>query len=252
MAIDALFEQLYGPGVIVGMALSSSGVIGAGYALVGHVIEEPGGTNLASLFTGSGIFDLYVQQPAGVYSSAGLATGGVVGAGGCDAAEYAVVPTGVAPAQGGAILATVTVSGGVIQSVADKRTLLVSPQSLVSLVSRVWQKETAFYGELSAPLPSALLFMAPSALHITGIALRTTVAPEGQAIIAQVQKNGVDVWTSGQGYPEIAAGQLLGTASAPAGAFACAQWDLISLQLTQVGTSAPGTSLVVVLSFEFV
>jgi hypothetical protein len=253
MAIDAANQLLFGSGIIEGMLLSSAGVIAAGYALIGHVIHEPGGTNLASLFSGSGVFDLYVQAPTAVYNTAGLATSGVVAGSGYDAPSYVEVASGTTPSGGGAIIATVTVSGGSIVSVVDKRQILVTAASVSNALADLSYRQVEVYGALSAPLPNAVLFACPFAMSIQSLMLFVTTAPVGQSIIARVQhlSGGVwsDVWTSAQGYPSIAAGSLSGTASSPLGSASCAAGDLISVQLTQVGSTTAGSDLVIVLGY---
>lgn len=251
-AFDLSIHETFGDGVISGMVLASSGIVSAGSAIVGHIVKEPGGTNIISQFVGTGTFDLYVQTPTLLLNSAG---GGIVGtypdASGAEIPGYVVVPTGTVPSGYAAFLATVTVASGAITSVTDKRTIIVTPANLSTAIARMSTKETVVYGVLSAPLPSAILFVAPSAMAITGINLYVGTAPVGASIIVQLQKSGMDVWTSAN-YPTIADGSYSVKATNPDGAYACVADEILMLQLMQVGSTTPGSDLMIVLSYRFV
>jgi hypothetical protein len=248
-SFEQAIKQTVGNGIISGMAVNINGTISAGYALIGHVLQETGKTSILALATGTGTFDVYVQVPTATYTSSGLAVVGTYpNASGYDTASYAVVSSGVTPAGGGVKLATIVVSGGAIMGVSDKRSFLTTLSSVSAQMTRLCTKETTLYGALTAPLAAPLLFLAPTAMTITGILLAVGTAPVGQAIVAEVQKNGADVWTSGN-YPQIAAGAKSGSASNPTGVSSCVQGDIITVNLTQVGTTTPGSTLAVALQY---
>jgi hypothetical protein len=248
-AFERTIQLTVGNGILSGMQLTSSGMVMAGYALIGHVIKESGTTSLAAQLTGTGTFDVYVCAPAVSYLSSGIADSSTYpSSDGYDPAIYLVMSKGVKPTVSAVMIATVVVSASSIVSVTDQRTFLTTQSNISNAISRLCTKETTLYGNLSAPLPAPLLFVAPSAMTINGVMLAVATAPVGQAIIAKIQKNGSDVWTSAN-YPKIAAGSNLGTASNPDGVCTCASGDIITVDLTQVGIATPGKTLAVVLEY---
>jgi len=264
-AFDAANMMAVGSGVISGMAVNSNGTVSAGYAFIGHVVWETGGTSFLSMLSGlTGTFDIYVQVQAATYASTGLATPGTFpNALGYDIATYSFAITGNLPAGGGVKLATVVVNAGSIISVTDRRAFLTTLSSVNSQIGRLCTKETVLYGALTAPLPTPLLFVAPTALTITGVFLAVQTAPVGQAIIAEVQNNGYDVWTSGN-YPQIPSGKYSASTTfnplmaqseqnviaQPTGSVVCAAGAIITVNLTQVGTTTRGSTLAVVLEYQ--
>ena len=135
----AMIDLFQGTGVISGLTLATSGAISAGKALCGHIVAEPGGTIIP--FSGTGTFDLYVAPPAFQQPSGAPATPGTYpNASGRDAPAYTVVPTGAAGPTNGAMLATVTVSNGVISGVNNApsgRNSVVPPSQIGGIVSKL-------------------------------------------------------------------------------------------------------------------
>lgn len=254
MALDYSLRQLFGNGVLAGMGVSAGSVAGtvnvaAGAVLSGHVLVEPGSAVSVAGSANTGTLYLYAAPASVAYTSIGTVTAGAPAASGADAPAYFTSPT-LSTRTDAVLLATVTLSAGTVVSVADKRTILPTPAQMTSTITRLCTKETTVYGALSAPLPSPVLFACPTALNITSLGLYVQTPPTGQAIIARVQRSGVDVWLSAH-YPSIAPGASAGgSATSPDGAYNCVAGTIVSVDLTQAGSTTPGSNLIVVLGYS--
>lgn len=80
------------------------------------------------------------------------------------------------------------------------------------------------------------------ALTIGTVRASAAVAPEGQALIVDVHKNGTTIYTTQASRPQIAAGQQTGTGGTPE----LATWaagEYLTVDVDQVGTTTPGSGL---------
>lgn len=84
----------------------------------------------------------------------------------------------------------------------------------------------------------------PRTLTIGTVRASVGVAPDGQALIVDVNVNGTSIYTTQANRPTIAAGQLTGTGGTPDVA-TWAPGDYITVDVDQVGTTTPGSQLTV-------
>ena len=86
-------------------------------------------------------------------------------------------------------------------------------------------------------------------LTITAIKLSVDVAPTGAAIIVDIHKNGVTLYTTQDNRPTIAIGETSATAELP-DIVTLTKGDRITVDIDQVGSTIAGENLIVLLECE--
>lgn len=93
-------------------------------------------------------------------------------------------------------------------------------------------------------------FIFPSTATISGVVAAVNEPPVGSAIICDVHKNGTTIFTGG-GNPTIADGQYQTSSEAVPAVTLVSAGDYLSVDIAQVGSSSPGSDLVVNVVYRF-
>lgn len=97
-------------------------------------------------------------------------------------------------------------------------------------------------GELAVE-ESALSFIVPCTMNITGAKMSVGVAPTGAAIVVDVHKNGTTLFTTQANRPTIAAGDTSDIFGVPE-VYNLAAGDVLTFEIDQVGSTVAGEDLV--------
>ena len=105
-------------------------------------------------------------------------------------------------------------------------------------------------GELSvgtdvSPLP----IFAGGALTITEVYVYVKTAPVGASLIVDVNKNGTTIFTAQSNRPQISSGENSDTSGTP-DVTGLAKNDKLTIDIDQVGSTTPGSDLVVLIRFS--
>lgn len=89
-------------------------------------------------------------------------------------------------------------------------------------------------------------FRAPIALELQHIRLSVSTAPTGADLIVDVNKNGTTVFTTQANRPKIVAGAYTESATPTPDVVSIAAGDRLTVDIDQIGSTVPGSNLVVV------
>lgn len=104
-------------------------------------------------------------------------------------------------------------------------------------------------GTLSTGL-GAVPFIFPFAATINGAVAAVGTAPTGASLICDVNLNGTTIYTTQANRPTIAAGQTK-TSSMPApDVTGVSAFDVLTVDIDQIGSTIPGADLIVVISYN--
>src|SRR6266508_1915560 len=103
-------------------------------------------------------------------------------------------------------------------------------------------------GALSAPIVGALRWYPSVAITIIGVRASVATAPVGGSVIADVNKNGVTIFSTQSNRPTIAAGTFTDLADA-INVPAVGATDFLTVDIDQVGPTTPGNDLSVTVSY---
>jgi len=102
----------------------------------------------------------------------------------------------------------------------------------------------AVTGTLTTGTDKAPTLLAPCTLTITKVKLVVKTAPTGAAIIVDVNKNGITIFTTQGNRPQITAGQYTGDSGTP-DVTSLAEGDKLTIDIDQVGSGTAGADLTV-------
>jgi hypothetical protein len=124
-------------------------------------------------------------------------------------------------------------------------TLLLTPEPVAT-------KSISFYvdGVLVAET-NALSIISPQALNIIAVVVKVDAAPTDADVIVDINKNGTSVYTTQANRPTIAAGTTSVTAALP-DVVSIAQYDKVTLDIDQVGSTIAGENLSMIVVCEVV
>ena len=104
-------------------------------------------------------------------------------------------------------------------------------------------------GTLSTGVGAAA-FIFPFSAVILGVAASVGTAPTGASVICDVNKNGTTIFTTQGNRPTIAVSTTKTTTMPAPNVSSVAQFDTLSVDIDQVGSTITGADLVVVVSFN--
>jgi hypothetical protein len=93
-------------------------------------------------------------------------------------------------------------------------------------------------------------FVMPYAATLVSVTLTAGTSPTGAAILVDVNKNGTTIFTTQGNRPTLAAGTTVGSASATPNVTAMAAGDYLTVDIDQVGSTLPGTDLLVQIRYR--
>jgi len=104
-------------------------------------------------------------------------------------------------------------------------------------------------GVLSTGL-GAVPFVFPFAATINGVVAAVGTAPTGAAVIVDVNLNGVTIFSTQANRPTIAAGETKTTSMPAPDVTGVAQFDVLTVDIDQIGSTIAGSDLIVVISYN--
>lgn len=111
-------------------------------------------------------------------------------------------------------------------------------------------RDVAYPGVLSTSTGTMRLAF-PVATTVVGVSLRCTTAPAGAAILVDVNKNGTTIFTTQGNRPTVAAGAFASAAEVTnMDVTAFAAGDYMTVDVDQIGSSTPGSDLVVTVRYR--
>jgi len=102
----------------------------------------------------------------------------------------------------------------------------------------------AVVGTLAVGTDKAPTILAPCTLTIVKVKLVVKTAPSGAAIIVDVNKNGITIFTTQANRPQITAGQYTGDSGTP-NVTNLAEGDKLIIDIDQIGSTIAGADLTV-------
>ncbi|BDI33395.1 hypothetical protein CCAX7_54460 [Capsulimonas corticalis] len=259
-AIDLVLIKALGAGVISGLTVDNAGNLQIGEAAIGHVVAVTApisvmttSSNVVSACAPSALNYVFLQMPPmpSAVPSAGSAAG-VVGVDGRDAGQIVVNTSGVAPANA-ALIATVQTGAGnavvAVNNAPTGRNNLILPSQIQAQIQALRTRDLFVSGAL--PVQNGMiLWRVPSALTITQLKASIVVAPVGSAQIWDVKRNGVSIFSVSGNRLSIAAGATQGASAVADNAATCAEGDIISIDVTQAGSTSPAAGFAGTLYFK--
>ena len=88
-------------------------------------------------------------------------------------------------------------------------------------------------------------YLLPGAITVTGVIAAVNTAPTGAAVICDVNKNGTTIFTTQGNRPTIAATSFATSVTAIPDITSIAAGDYLSVDIDQIGSTIPGSDLVV-------
>lgn len=109
--------------------------------------------------------------------------------------------------------------------------------------------ETWFFEGSVAVGTGLIAWPAPFALTVVEVVARAATAPTGASLIADVNKNATTIFGTQANRPTIAAGSTAVATAGAASVTTASKNDLYTVDIDQVGSTVPGSNLVVQLRY---
>ena len=93
-------------------------------------------------------------------------------------------------------------------------------------------------------------FCFPFNATINGVVASVGTAPTGASVICDVNLNGTTIFSTQANRPTIAAGTVKTSSMPTPNTTSISQFDLLSVDIDQVGSTVPGADLIVVISYN--
>jgi len=90
----------------------------------------------------------------------------------------------------------------------------------------------------------------PYDIEVTDVTASVSVAPTGATLIADVHKNGTTIFTTQSGRPTIATSGFFDASATPDVTTMLKDTDYFTVDVDQVGSTVPGTDLVIQIRFK--